>query len=172
EVSTRRVDEGDERTAEALREPHCSQRLAVALWQSLAAAPDRVAVAALEPDDHHAAAADLAQTSDHGRVVAVSTIAMQFDELRRDAADVVLGRRAVLPPSELDDIPGVLGIVGPGVDVRLRHLWDRAIGPVDYAQDHRERIAQPDPADDRVEEAVLHQELGRMRADRFGVALL
>src|SRR5262249_17358229 len=103
-----RVDEGEDRAAEALGEREESHRLPVAFrarHPEVARDLLRRRPPPLLADDDDRAAAEARDPPHDGGVVAEATVAMQLDEIAAEDADVVEHRRPVRVPRELDPLP-------------------------------------------------------------------
>ena len=108
-IRARRVDERDERQAEALGEPHEAQRLAIALGlgHAVVAAHALLGVAALlVADEHHRAVVEPRRAADDGEIVAIHAIAVQLVEVLEDEAGVVERVGTLRMARELRDLPG------------------------------------------------------------------
>ena len=111
-VGAGRVDERHQRQAEALRQLHESQRLAIALGlRHAVVAPHALLRVAsfLMADQHHRAPVEARRSADDGEIVAVHAIAMQLLEVREDLADIVERVRALRMTRELRDLPRASG---------------------------------------------------------------
>src|SRR5690606_40836358 len=115
-------------------------RLPVTLRQCLPSAPRWIPVATLMADDDHTAVRDLAKPAHNRGIVAIQPVAMQLNELRADAPNVVEGRGTLGVSRDLNDIPGTLGTgAGLGHHGSLIALDHPALA--DDAEDRRDRVA-------------------------------
>ena len=108
-IRARRVDERDERQAEALGEPHEAQRLAIALGlrHAVVAAHALLRVAALlVADEHHRRVVEARGSADDREVVAKHAIAVQLVEVLEDEPGVVERVGTLRMTRELRDLPG------------------------------------------------------------------
>ena len=108
-VRARGIDEGDERQAEALRETHQTQRLAIALGlgHAVVAAHALLGIAALLMAEHHdRAVAQARKPADDRKIIAKHAIAVQLLELAAHDVHVIERVGAVRVTRELRDLPG------------------------------------------------------------------
>ncbi|GBD19321.1 hypothetical protein HRbin27_01827 [bacterium HR27] len=163
QIHPRRVDQRHDGQAEARRQLHHAHRLPVPLRQRLPVAPDRIAVPALVPDDHDSSARDLADARHDRWIIPIEPVTMEFDELRTDSTNQIERRRPIRMTCELHDIPRprLRRIVrfGPTNDAPRSNL---PLG-FDEPQDQADRIPEPPPVDDLIDETMLEEKLRRMR---------
>ena len=57
-------------------------------------------------DDHQRLSLESCQATEHGRVVGVGPVAVEFLEIREDTLDIVRRERPLRMPGELGDLPG------------------------------------------------------------------
>ena len=105
-----RVDEGEDRDRELLREPHQAQRLAVALGPRHAEVAEDLVVGVaplLVADHHHALAVEACEAADDRGVVGERAVAVHLLEIRADGLHVVERIGALRMAGDLGDLPGV-----------------------------------------------------------------
>ena len=93
---------------ELLGQLHQTQRLAVAFGMRAAEIAHQILLgvaALLLADDHHAALVDRRQPADDRMVVGKAAVAVQFDEIGRDALQVIEHVGPFRMPGELDALP-------------------------------------------------------------------
>ena len=110
-IGAGRVDEGDERKAEGVGEPHRAHRLAVALrirHPEVAARSLLDLAALLVADDRDRATVEPAEAGDDRRVVRAEAVAVQLEEVVDETLDVVERERTLVVARKLDGPPNLL----------------------------------------------------------------
>ena len=104
----RGVDETDDRPAELLRHLHGAQRLAITVGPGVTEVTVDLLLgitALLVPDHHDRRALVERGARDNGVVVGKAAIAVQLDEVREQALDIIERRRPARMPGHLHTLP-------------------------------------------------------------------
>jgi len=136
-VSPRRVDEGEHRTAEAVRELHQPARLPVALGAGHPEVPDHVLLgvpALLVPEDHHRPAIEAGPAADDGGILPVGAVSGELEEVGEEQLDVVqevgpLGMAGQLRHLPAGQVAEDLRLEAPGLLLQLLNLGREVGGP-------------------------------------------
>src|SRR5215469_3210142 len=107
-VSTRRIHEGENGSAELSGELHDAKRFAITLGLRLAEIANHTLLGVLpllRTDDRHGTAAEFSETGDQGFVVAETTVPVELDEIADHQIDPVESIGPLRMPRDLGPLP-------------------------------------------------------------------
>ena len=168
-VGARCVDEAEQREIELGGEPYGPLCLSEALGGHSAVVVRTVVTAPVVSEHDHGLSSEVAEAADHGRVVAVGTIAVQLDEAGEYPRYVVDCRGALVVARQLDRAPRLVPLDLELLGAPLVSRREAVLGSQQIEIGGQE-VPEVGPLHDRVDHAVLDVGLRGVRVAGQGRA--